>query len=29
MHTIAKGDEYCDFMFYRKGATPDTEHLNK
>jgi cyanate lyase len=28
-HTIAKGDEYCDFMFYRKGAAPDTEHLNK
>ncbi len=28
-HTIAKGDEYCDFMFYRKGTAPDTEHLNK
>ena len=28
-HTIAKGDDYCDFMFYRKGAAPDTEHLNK
>jgi hypothetical protein len=28
-HTIAKGDEYCDFMFYRRGAAPDTEHLNK
>jgi type I restriction enzyme S subunit len=28
-HTIAKGDEYCDFHFYRKGTVPDTEHLNK
>jgi hypothetical protein len=28
-HTIAKGDEYCDFMFYRKGTAADTEHLNK
>ena len=28
-HTIAKGDEYCDFMFYRRGTAPDTEHLNK
>ncbi len=28
-HTIAKGDEYCDFNFYRKGTAPDTEHLNK
>jgi len=28
-HTIAKGDEYCDFMFYRKGTAPETEHLNK
>jgi len=28
-HTIAKGDEYCDFSFYRKGTAPDTEHLNK
>ena len=28
-HTIAKGDEYCDFMFYRKGKAPDDEHLNK
>ena len=28
-HTIAKGDEYCDFMFYRKGTAPDTAHLNK
>jgi hypothetical protein len=28
-HTIAKGDEYCDFMFYRKPTAPDTEHLNK
>ena len=28
-HTMAKGDEYCDFHFYRKGTAPDTEHLNK
>lgn len=28
-HTIAKGDDYCDFMFYRKGTAPDTEYLNK
>lgn len=28
-HTIAKGDEYCDFYFYRKGTAPDTEYLNK
>lgn len=28
-HTLAKGDDYCDFMFYRKGTAPDTEHLNK
>ena len=28
-HTIAKGDEYCDFMFYRKGTAPNNEHLNK
>jgi hypothetical protein len=28
-HAIAKGDEYCDFQFYRKGTAPDTEHLNK
>ena len=28
-HAIAKGDEYCDFHFYRKGTAPDTEHLNK
>jgi hypothetical protein len=28
-HTIAKGDEYCDFHFYRKGTAPDNEHLNK
>jgi len=28
-HTIAKGDEYCDFHFYRKGTAPDTAHLNK
>jgi hypothetical protein len=28
-HSMAKGDEYCDFHFYRKGTAPDTEHLNK
>lgn len=28
-HTLAKGDECCDFMFYRKGTAPDTAHLNK
>lgn len=28
-HTLAKGDDYCDFQFYRKGTAPDTEHLNK
>jgi hypothetical protein len=28
-HTIAKGDKYCDFHFYRKGTAPDTEHMNK
>jgi hypothetical protein len=28
-HTIAKGDEYCDFMFYRKGTAPATANLNK
>ena len=28
-HTIAKGDDYCDFAFYRKGTAPDTAHLNK
>ena len=28
-HTLAKGDDYCDFQFYRKGTAPDTAHLNK
>jgi len=28
-NALAKGDEYCDFHFYRKGNAPDTEHLNK
>ena len=28
-HTIAKGDEFCDFMFYRKGTAPDTAYVNK
>lgn len=28
-HTLAKGDEYCDFIFNRKGTAPDSEHPNK
>ncbi|MEJ2206403.1 MAG: L-2-amino-thiazoline-4-carboxylic acid hydrolase [Gemmatimonadota bacterium] len=27
--TLAAGDGYCDFNFYRKGTAPPTEHLNK
>jgi hypothetical protein len=27
--TLAKGDGFCDFNFYRKGTAPPTEHLNK
>ena len=27
--TIAKGDAYCLFEFYRKGTAPDNEQLNK
>lgn len=27
--TLAKGGEYCDFNFFRKGTAPPTEHLNK
>jgi len=27
--TLAKGDDCCDFNFYRKGTAPPTEHLNK
>jgi hypothetical protein len=27
--TLAKGDDCCDFNFYRKGTAPETEHLNK
>ena len=27
--TLAKGGEYCDFNFYRKGTAPPTEHLNR
>ncbi len=27
--TLAKGDDFCDFNFYRKGTAPPTEHLNK
>ena len=26
---LAKGDDFCDFNFYRKGTAPPTEHLNK
>jgi hypothetical protein len=26
-HTIAKGDDFCDFMFYRKGTAPDMEEI--
>ncbi len=28
-HTIAKGDAYCDFMFFKKGSAPDDEQENK
>ena len=27
--TLAKGDDHCDFNFYRKGSAPPTEHLNR
>lgn len=27
--TLAKGGDFCDFNFYRKGTAPPTEHLNK
>jgi hypothetical protein len=27
--TLAKGDDCCDFNFYRRGTAPPTEHLNK
>lgn len=27
--TLAKGDDCCDFNFYRKGTAPRTDHLNK
>ena len=27
--TIADGDDYCHFFYYRKGTAPDTAHLNK
>ncbi len=26
---LAKGGDFCDFNFYRKGTAPPTEHLNK
>ena len=28
-HTIAKGDKYCDFMFFRKGTCPFDASTNK
>ncbi len=27
--TLANGDGFCDFNFYRKGTAPPTEHLNQ
>jgi hypothetical protein len=27
-HTIAKGDAFCDFMFYRKGTAPEYEIID-
>jgi hypothetical protein len=27
-HTLAKGDDYCDFTFYRKGAAPEYEEID-
>jgi hypothetical protein len=27
-HTIAKGDAFCDFMFYRKGSAPEYEEID-
>jgi L-2-amino-thiazoline-4-carboxylic acid hydrolase len=27
--TLAKGDDFCDFNFYRKGTAPPTEQLNR
>lgn len=27
-HTIAKGDAFCDFMFYRKGTAPEYEEID-
>ncbi|RMD51567.1 MAG: hypothetical protein D6830_00095 [Ignavibacteria bacterium] len=29
LHTIAKGDDICDFMFFRKGSCPYEASLNK
>jgi len=28
-HTIAKGDDICDFMFFRKGKCPFDASKNK
>ena len=27
--TLAKGAEFCDFNFFRRGTAPPTEHLNR
>lgn len=27
--TLAKGADFCDFNFYRRGTAPPTEHLNR
>ena len=29
LHTIAKGDDYCDFMFFKKGTCPYDASSNK
>jgi len=29
LHTIAKGDDYCDFMFFKKGKCPFDASKNK
>ena len=28
LSTIASGDDYCLFEFYRRGTAPDNAHLN-
>ncbi|HZD80916.1 MAG TPA: L-2-amino-thiazoline-4-carboxylic acid hydrolase, partial [Actinomycetota bacterium] len=27
--TLAKGGDFCDFNFYRRGTAPTTAHLNR